>query len=228
MQKLFIGFILFISCISTGFANQFSDVEMIQWHLNRTEGILRQVDTSHLSQSQIKNREKTLDNLQIYTEQGLFPNNTNIEGFAPFFQGENKNLCAVGYLMFQDENYKSYVNTVVNTDNNIKVMDINDKTFTTWLDTNGLTKLEAAMIQPTYRHERTKKVKIIVFMSYLNGVFIFVILGTLLYIGGKYLYSLRKKDFPWFTYKNKRILQISFILYLIMEILIYLISKYMV
>lgn len=93
-----------------------------------------------------------LDLLHSYTQIGKFPNNDTFPGqYVPFFRGSNGNLCAVGYLMDSDPEYQSYVDTVVKTNNNVRIMDIqNDPTLNTWAKKYGFTILELAMIQPTY------------------------------------------------------------------------------
>ena len=52
--------------------------------------------------------------------------------------------------MYSDTEYIDFVDTVVETNNNVKVMDVESEVFFNWLDENGFTQLEAAMIQPTY------------------------------------------------------------------------------
>ncbi len=152
-MKKIIWFI-FISLFLWSFWNSFANTDeqdKIKWHLFRVESILRQVDTSDLNNTQKKNRLKTLDNLHKYATEWSFPNNDTIEWFAPFFRGSNWNLCAVWNLMYQDLEYKNYVDNIVQTNNNVRVMNIdNDMVFNNWLNKNGFTQLEAAMIQPTY------------------------------------------------------------------------------
>lgn len=53
--------------------------------------------------------------------------------------------------MNQDVEYQDFVEQVVNTNNNVKIMDIqDDATVNVWADTYGFSIVELAMIQPTY------------------------------------------------------------------------------
>lgn len=143
--------ILTINTVSA-FQNIDTEKERLQWHLDRTENILRKVDTSNLNQNQKENRTKMLDLLETYTKEWKFPNNDTFPWeYVPFFRWSNGNLCAVWYLMYSDPEYKDYVDTVVKTNNNVQVMDIkNDTVFNSWLEKYGFNQLEAAMIQPSY------------------------------------------------------------------------------
>lgn len=151
MKKIF----LLLLCIFAPIHNIFaidSEVEKLQWHLNRVEWILRQVDTSELSTIQKENRTKMLDLLHSYTEAGKFPINDTLPNiYAPFFRWSNGNLCAVWYLMNNDPEYREFVDKTALNNNNIKIMDIQKNwVINSWAEKYGFSILELAMIQPTY------------------------------------------------------------------------------
>jgi hypothetical protein len=93
-----------------------------------------------------------LDRLHSYTEDGKFPNNDKFPGESvPFFRGSNGNLCAVGYLMDADPEYKPFIENIVKSNNNVELMDVqNDPTVNAWAKKYGFSILELAMIQPHY------------------------------------------------------------------------------
>ena len=152
MKKIILWIITFFIFISISFAWNNSEVEKLQWHFERLDWILRAVDTSNLTTTQKENRIKNLDLLKKYSLEWNFPNNDKFPWeYVPFFKWSNWNLCAVWYLMNNNPEYKDFVKNISETNNNIKVMDIkNNKIFDSWLQKNGFTKLEAAIIQPTY------------------------------------------------------------------------------
>lgn len=155
LWKLFFINAILLLTINTvlAFQNLDTEKERLQWHLDRTENILRKVDTSNLNQNQKENRKKMLDLLEGYTKEWKFPNNDKFPWkYVPFFRWSNGNLCAVWYLMYSDPEYKDYVDTIVKTNNNVQVMNIkNDIVFNSWLEKYGFSQLETAMIQPSYK-----------------------------------------------------------------------------
>lgn len=158
MKKLLflLGLLLFpIHCL---FASD-AETEKLQWHLNRVEWILRKVDTSSLTEEQKVNRTNMLDRLHSYTEAGKFPNNDKFPWESvPFFRGSNGNLCAVGYLMDADPDYKTFIENTVKSNNNVQLMDVQtDPTVNAWAKKYGFSILELAMIQPTYEHMKQMK-----------------------------------------------------------------------
>ncbi|MBP9811760.1 hypothetical protein KBC86_00140 [Candidatus Gracilibacteria bacterium] len=151
MKKLLFLLSLLLLPIHSLFASD-AETDKLQWHLSRVEGVLRKVDTSSLPEAQKSNRIKMLDRLHSYTEAGKFPNNDKFPGESvPFFRGSNGNLCAVGYLMDADPEYKPFIETIVQTNNNIELMDVQDDPIVNaWANKYGFSILELAMIQPTY------------------------------------------------------------------------------
>jgi hypothetical protein len=122
----------------------------IQTHLEYVEGILRKKDVSHLSVTLQKKRTNILNKLHQYWTKGIFPKNYDYPNQRkPCFIDKDENICAVGYLIEQttsrqvaesiNENYKyDYL------------LDMDDAVIDQWIVSNGLTKQECAMIQPTY------------------------------------------------------------------------------
>lgn len=151
MKKLFLILGFFLIPVHALFASD-AETEKLQWHLGRVEWILRQVDTSSLTQEQKENRTNMIDRLHSYTEAWKFPNNDKFPWESvPFFRGSNGNLCAVGYLMDADPDYQSFIENIVNTTNNVRIMDVqSEPTLNAWAKKYGFSLLELAMIQPTY------------------------------------------------------------------------------
>ncbi|MBP9812597.1 hypothetical protein KBC86_04390 [Candidatus Gracilibacteria bacterium] len=113
---------------------------------------LKLSDTSHLSHSQKKNREHQIKVLESYGKNGVFPKNTNHPGeMVPYFRDTYSTLCAVGYLMWESGE-KELVNTIVDSNNHIRVMEISGGPAREWMEKNGLSQEECAEIQPSYTH----------------------------------------------------------------------------
>lgn len=96
------------------------------------------------------NRKTQIARLRFYTERGLFPiNEGQATSAAPIFVDRRGTHCAVGYLMHVDGKDQEVAN-VVSADNLVEVMDAELAGLTNWIRTSGLTREEAAMIQPGY------------------------------------------------------------------------------
>lgn len=117
----------------------------------------RKVITAHLRIAEVKLRTtgcgvvrgRTLDLLRDYSEREQYPNNDRFAKRTPFFRGENGNLCAMGYLLWHSGE-RDLVNAIAASNNNIYVKDIHDTRTLSAIAALGLTKEEAALIQPTY------------------------------------------------------------------------------
>ena len=95
-------------------------------------------------------RQMQLERLRGYMHRGLFPVNEGQSNEAvPIFVDQRKTHCAVGYLMHVDGK-DGEVAEVVGSNNLVKVMDANVTGLTNWVRSSGLTREEAAMIQPGY------------------------------------------------------------------------------
>lgn len=177
MIRIIISLVLFFATSHTIFASDI-ETDKIQWHLNRVEWILRQVDTGSLLKEQSDKRTLMLDRLHSYTEAGKFPNNDLFPWKSiPFFRWSNGNLCAVGYLMDGTPENKIFIENIVNTNNNIRIMDAqSNPIINKWANEYGFSILELAMIQPTYNFNCGIKI----FGSCFNDLFIIKILGRIL------------------------------------------------
>jgi len=122
----------------------------IQTHLKFVENYLRRKNISTFSNEQKKNRLKMLDLLNEYWRAGVFPKNYDYsEKRIPCFIDKNGAVCAVGYLIEQTAGR----NSAEKINSKFKysyLLEMNDKTIDNWIRNSGLTKLECAMIQPTY------------------------------------------------------------------------------
>jgi hypothetical protein len=127
-----------------------SEVKRIQAHLEYVESLLRKASTAHLSKKQKKNRQKAIENLHIYWKAGVFPENREfLNDRKPCFIDAKGNLCAVGYLIEQSagRGVAEQINARYQYE---YLMDMEWNVIDEWIASSGLTKLECAMIQPTY------------------------------------------------------------------------------
>lgn len=117
-------------------------------HLRRAEQELGAKD--NVREALRDRRETQLDRLRTYWRRGVFPRNTSSSRRKPCFRGESEEtLCAVGYLMAEDGE-DDLVNTICDADNNVWLEDVESEAVRGWVRRSGLTREEAARIQPTY------------------------------------------------------------------------------
>ena len=96
------------------------------------------------------NRQQQIDRLHGYMNRGLFPlNQGQANSPVPIFVDRNQTHCAVGYLMHSAGN-DIEVESIVNTNNLVRVAHVREGGMIDWIRTSGLTQEEAAMIQPVY------------------------------------------------------------------------------
>ena len=120
----------------------------IQIHLAITELRLRLAKGKN--EKARARRALTLDALHGYWKSGVFPLNTYKKNLrTPIFIDKNGTHCAVGYLMVQT-GCSSLAQTINETDRFVLVEQINCHEVTGWLDNCGLSRKEAALIQPGY------------------------------------------------------------------------------
>lgn len=122
----------------------------ITTHLTYVTDLLEQADVSSLDEETSKKRKHLLELLKKYTLEGNFPSNYDIEGKrSPTFIDKNGNICAVGYLVQQTAGdwASKEINSIYK---NEYIANMDSELLDNWLNENGLTKLEAEMIQPTY------------------------------------------------------------------------------
>ena len=126
------------------------EVLRIQTHLEYVESLLRNAPTAHLTKKQKKNRQKAIENIHFYWTAGVFPENREfLNDRKPCFIDAKGNLCAVGYLIQQTvgRGVAEQINVHFQYE---YLMDMEWNIIDEWIASNGLTKLECAMIQPTY------------------------------------------------------------------------------
>ena len=120
-------------------------------HLEYVEKLLRSADVRHLQQEQLLKREFLLNKLREYRLRGVFPANYDYTGRRPCFIDKDGNICAVGYLVEVTAG-RAAAEAINSKFKYAYIMDINDPKLEGWMKENGLSKLECAMIQPTYDH----------------------------------------------------------------------------
>lgn len=117
----------------------------IQAHLALTELRLRFVRPKNTV-----NRQLVLDILQDYWKAGMFPINTHKTARrTPVFIDDKGTYCAVGHLLAQT----GYVGLAseINQDNKFVLVEkLNNRKAEAWLNKYGLSREEAALIQPGY------------------------------------------------------------------------------
>ncbi len=125
----------------------------IKTHLEYVENLLRQKDVSALSAELQSKRNLLLDLLHEYWSKGIFPKNYDYaDQRKPCFIDKEGNICAVGYLVEKTANRK-VADNINNKHKYDELLTMNDEIVDNWILTNGLTKEECAMIQPTYGPE---------------------------------------------------------------------------
>lgn len=121
----------------------------IREHLRRAERALRAADHDHLTPEQRRKRERHLDRLSEYRKRDEFP---TIDGASrtPRFVGVNGVPCAMAYLLCE-AGRDDLVESVMDENPTVYVEDLPDShPVIEWVEENGLTREEAARIQPSY------------------------------------------------------------------------------
>ncbi len=128
------------------------EVRRIRVHLDSAVTALEARNLQGLTTAQRVHRAALVDTLRTYRARGVFPHNRDFPG-APtpyFIDRETGTLCAVAHLL-ASTGRRDIVDRVARTNNNVWVMQLaGDTAFTRWLDTNGLSLAEAALIQVPY------------------------------------------------------------------------------
>jgi len=130
-------------------------VARIQEHLATVRTALHAADVSHLDAERTAARARALGYLDQYRRHGVFPHNHVVsDRRTAVFIDEHGTHCAVGYLMARTGD-GALARRIADTANLARVADLaGDPELRDWLDRNGLSVLEAAMIQPAYDPER--------------------------------------------------------------------------
>jgi hypothetical protein len=124
----------------------------IKTHLEFVESILRRSDDSKMSKALRENRKKMLNLLHDYSTRAEFPvNYDHIGTRIPCFIDKDSRICAVGYLI--EKTAGRDVAEKINEDFKYsEIFEMKDPLVENWIATSGLTKMECAMIQPTYEY----------------------------------------------------------------------------
>jgi hypothetical protein len=125
------------------------EVELISFHLQQTEQLLRQKSTTHLTTAQQKQRLHLLDILHTYWQAGKFPINTNHANRQPYFIDDFNTYCAVGFLM-QQTGANEMAREINATQNYNYLKNIQHPKLFNWVQNSGFNIDELALIQPSY------------------------------------------------------------------------------
>lgn len=129
---------------------QTDEVLRIQTHLEYVEQLLRKAHTEHLSPELQQQRQENIERLRVYRLQGVFPRNFDYpHERRPCFIDSEGRLCAVGYLIAESAGLK-LAQKINSRYQYAYLSEMHMPEIETWLQQSGLTKREAAMIQPTY------------------------------------------------------------------------------
>lgn len=120
----------------------------IRTHLAYAEMILRNEEVSYGNKTARLKRERLLDDLHTYWVAGEFPINYGHNKGHDFCNAiVDGKFCAIGYLYERSlERELTRINKHITPIGRKQP----DKTLNTWIRESGLTKEEAALIQPTY------------------------------------------------------------------------------
>lgn len=127
-----------------------ADKERIQTHLAYVEDLLRTSNVDHLTAIQRDNRNKVVNILNNYWNQGKFPSDFEHEDARrPCFIDRQGTLCALGFLMKETEGLE--MAQAINDGHQFAyVSEMNLPELAVWADRYGLSRRECAMVQPTY------------------------------------------------------------------------------
>lgn len=140
------------AALETKPATNFNEQQLIQFHLQETEKLLRKRNTGHLSPSLKKRREANLNTLHNYWQNGVFPVNDKHLNRQPYFIDKYNTYCAVGYLM-QQSGADEMAKDINRTQNYSYLLDISHPDLMKWVAASGLSFDELALIQPGYGGE---------------------------------------------------------------------------
>jgi len=122
----------------------------VREHLRRAETALRAADRPELKTEERRRRERHLDRLAAYREHGAFPTNRYRADRVPLFVGDDGTPCAMAHLLGEDGR-EDLVTAVMAEEPTVRIEDLpDDHPVVEWAEANGLTREEAARIQPTY------------------------------------------------------------------------------
>jgi hypothetical protein len=128
------------------------EIRRIRIHFDSVLADLTTADTHMLSAAQRERRSLAIATIQAYRDRGVFPHNYDFPGrLVPYFvDRKTGTLCAVGHLL-ASTGRRDIVDRVSRANNNVWVRQLaGDTAFAQWLNDNGLTLAEAALIQIVY------------------------------------------------------------------------------
>ena len=121
----------------------------VREHLRRAEYALRSANHD-LSPERRRRRERHLDRLAAYRERGEFPTNRTEAEQVPLFVGDDGTPRAMAHLLLEDGR-EDLVAAVMAEDPTARIEELlDDHPVVEWVEANGLTRAEAARIQPAY------------------------------------------------------------------------------
>lgn len=116
---------------------------------------LREADVAPLTASQRSARAVLIGRLERYAAGGRFPHNHAVAGrYVPVFRDEHGTLCAMGFLI-ASTGRTDVVDDIARSANLARIPELaGDEQLRVWLDSTGLTVVEATRIQPAYDGDR--------------------------------------------------------------------------
>lgn len=122
----------------------------LQRRFARIEKTLRARDCSHLSPELRQMRQATLDHLHNYGKRGIFPRNFEFPNqHRPVFIDPSGHTCAVAQLMI-DSGAGSQAALISKRANFAYIREMDFPELNDWVTSSGLSRDEAAWIQPSY------------------------------------------------------------------------------
>ncbi len=130
--------------------NRATDEDLrIRTHLEYVEKQLRNADITASSYLKAK-RQHMLDLLHTYWNAGVFPRNYDyLDQRKPCFIDQDGRICAVGYLIEQTMG-REVAEAINEKFQYEEILAMDDPLVDRWIAQSGLTKMECAMIQPSY------------------------------------------------------------------------------
>jgi hypothetical protein len=130
-----------------------SETKRIKTHLLWVGDQLKKADVSHLSSEQKTNRLIALKLLYKYQNFGVFPTNTLSPVRRPCFRDDDGRLCAMAYLI--ENTAGSNAVDMLNENNQYTyLLDMDLPLLSKWSAEYGLSLVECATIQPTYKFKK--------------------------------------------------------------------------
>ena len=130
-------------------AKYLSEQQLIQFHLQQVEKLLRNRTVNNQSLAQQQQRAKLLDILHQYWIAGKFPQNTLHQNRQPYFIDDFNTYCAVGYLL-QQSGADAVAKEIHQTQNYAYLADIHHPQLMNWVQQSGFSFDELTLIQPGY------------------------------------------------------------------------------